>query len=98
MTVIKGLACVLEYAGLVAIGLQHDNTEFNFDVENRAVPEGQFAPSHAPPNVEPAMQSLQGSLDKEHPVGPWGRVTEWRPSLPNMRKGGKSSLGLPTAF
>ena len=95
--VVSGLALVLTFTGLVAIGKRSEHTDARYDVEHK---QGQFAPSHALPNYEPYSHYL---ADKGPPVVKGqSRFTEWKVGIrnwrPSFRKGGKSGVGLKTAF
>jgi len=95
--VISGLAWVLPVAGLIAISIQPEVSEADSDLEHGAMQQGQFAPSHAPPAYPEGIIP-----DKEHPRAQGNRFSEWKDRMadwrPSFRKGGKSSLGLRTAF
>ena len=89
------------FAGLIAIGLQRESISSDqpSDMEYQGASQGHHAPSHIASVVEPGSEH---NFEKENPVAEressLPRSFGWRPRLPNFRHGGKSSLGLKTAF
>ena len=99
-TIITGLALILTFSGLLAIGVKAEDPIDQFDLEQRALQEGHYAPSHAAaPGHEPYSNELNDKgVRSSEANGGWDlrdRIEGWKPSF---RKGGKSGLGLRTGF
>ena len=79
--------------------MQGEHRNVSFDMEDRGLQQGGFAPSHAPPSQEPNLYDLPDkgnvAVRDNRSIGWMDRIYDLTPSF---RKGGKSGLGLKTAF
>ena len=95
---------ILMFVGFVAITQQVVNISRHSDLEDRAMQQGHDAPSHVAMTIEPYSHEygLHRSPSEERLVAPEGRLAQWKDGVTNWRpisrKGGKSGLGLKTAF